>query len=699
MKNLVLIPFFFILFFHQKALSNGVCIVDAGAGTFLQLISSDIDVIVNDQIATVTLTAQFRNNTDNDTKLKFGFPMTETASAISLNWFNNGAWYEADFAPEAQDTTLPGGGGNAPFIDPDLKNYLGENPLYFDLEQYVPVDSVIIFKLVYVDLLPYAFNKVEFWFPNRYDLIQSEAIADQSFRFSLFSQRSIELVELSSHSGASVQNSGNSALVEYSAQNTIPSTDYLLEYTLNADELGIFPFSTYLVDSSMVCDDFGQGFFAFIVEPDPSENTSVIDKAFTLIIDKSGSMSGDKMQQAKDAAKFIVNNLNIGDKFNLVVFDNNIISFKPDHVDYNLNTKGEALNFINQLNAGGSTNISGAFSEAIPDFAGNSNEIANIIIFFTDGQATSGITTTEGILDHVQGLISSYDIQGLSIFTFGVGSSVNKQLLTLLANSNLGLSFFLENSDLQASISEFYLTIQNPVLLYPQMTFTPDIIKETHPVQLPNLFKGQQLIVVGRYEEPTDVNIHFSGTAFGQPVAYDYLVPLADTSVNGLQFLPRLWAKQRMADLYQQFFTYPAGSPEAKTLEETIIETSICYGVISPFTSFEDNSGGGGYYPTEVDERLNEIDGLEIHVLPNPFRQKVIFQISTIIAYHETAFIEIFDINGRIVKRLRVEIKGTGEYMVEWNGSDAIGGTVPSGIYTYRLMMKGGIAAGQIIKM
>ena len=623
--------------------------------------------------------------------------MTETASALSLGWFNYGQWYEADFAPEPQDTILPGGGGNNnPSSAQNLRDYLGENPLYFDLTQDVPSDSTIIFKLVYVDLLPYAFNKVKFHFPNRYNLLQNEAIESQSFRFELSSQRSIDLVELISHAGATIQNNGNSALAEYSMQNAVAAADYLLEYTLNADELGIFPFSTYLPDSSVTCDDFGRGFFAFIVEPDPSENAPVIEKAFTLIIDRSGSMGGTKMQQAKDAAKFIVNNLNMGDKFNLVVFDNDIISFKPDHIEYNISTENEAINFIDQLNSGGSTNISGAFSEAIPDFSNSNDEIANIIIFFTDGQATAGITTTQGILDHVQSLIITYDVEGLSIFTFGIGSGANQQLLTLLANNNSGLSTFLESSDLQITISEFYLTIQNPVLLYPQMAFSPNVIKETHPIKLPNLFKGQQLIVVGRYEEPVDVNINFSGTAFGQAVEYDYLVPLADSSVQGLQFLPRLWAKQRMADLYQQFFSHPAGSPEANALEESIIQTSICYGVISPFTSFEDNSGGN---TTEVDELAQEINGLKIQVLPNPFRHKVIFQISTSIVFNENVFIEIYDINGRLVNQLPISINRIGEYIIEWNGNDGRGNLIPSGIYTYRLATKNGMVGGQLFKI
>jgi Ca-activated chloride channel homolog len=524
-------------------------------------------------------------------------------------------------------------------------------------------------------------------------------LTSQHFLFTLASQRTIETINLVSHPWAMVSNNGNTATVEWSATNQLANTDYFLEYQLNADQLGLFPFSTYLPDSSASCDGYGRGFFAFIIEPDPSENTAVIEKVFTLIIDRSGSMSGNKMTQARDAASFIVNHLNPGDKFNLVSFSSDITSFKPNHVPFNITNQNAALNYIDGLSASGSTNISGAFSEAIPDFSNSNENVANIIVFFTDGQATAGITSTQGILDHVQGLISTHHVEGLSIFTFGIGSDANTQLLTLLANNNNGLSEFLESQDLQSAISNFYLTIQNPVLLYPQITFTPPVVYATHPAQLPNLFKGQQLILVGRYQEPTDVDLHFSGTAFGQPVAYDYTVPLADTSVQNLQFLPRLWAKQTMKDLYQEFFSYPTGSPEAAAIEESIIEISLCYGVISPFTSFEDNSGNGGGNPVETDERIEPAIASSFQILPNPFVENTVIYFETSQDWFQTATFEIFDLNGRLIRTMKMPVGSKGTYTLDWDGKDALGNVLPRGIYTVKMSLGTQWVIRKVVKM
>ena len=481
------------------AFSNGVGIVDGPGGVTFELESSHVDVQVNNQIATVTTTQVFRNNTGSDfSELKYGFPMTSTASATRLRWNNLGEWYEANFSPTPQDTILPGGGSGGQ-TDYYLRSYLGNSPLYFNLDQTIPADSLLVVELTYVDLLPYAFNKVSFSYPNDYRLIQDTPVP-HSLDFTLTSLRTIETLEILSHTGATVNNGGDIATLNYSDEQELDA-DYLVEYELNANELGLFSFSTFLSDSAAICDEHGRGFLAFIVEPDPSENTEVMEKVFTLIIDRSGSMSGNKIVQARDAASFILNNLNFGDKFNIVDFSNSVSAFSPNHVEYNLTNEAAALNYINDIFANGSTNISGAFEAAIPQFSTSSNEFANIIIFFTDGGATSGTTSTSGILNIVSDAVAQLPITNLQIFTFGIGDFVNQQLLTLLALQNSGLSEFLGNDELEEVLSDFYLTIQNPVLLDTEMSFAPNIITETYPVApLPNLFRGQQLIVVGRYD-------------------------------------------------------------------------------------------------------------------------------------------------------------------------------------------------------
>ncbi len=685
---LTCLPFFSLF-------SNGVCIINADDDTYLPLVASEINVTVNNQIATIVSTQVFYNDTGVDTLIKYAFPLTETASALQLRWNNYGVWYTADFSPTPQDTTLPGNTGGDPTYS-IIKEYLGDYPLYFNLEQHIPAGGYITFEITYVDLLPYAFNVVEFFHWNDYSLFQNEPLDSLKINFELYSDRTIDWLDLKEHNDEIVINNGNEAFLSLELNDYYADENLVIEYQLNSDELGLFSFSTFIADTILHCDEDGEGFMAFIVEPDPSENTEVIDKIFTLIIDKSGSMSGSKIQQARDAASFIVNHLNEGDEFNIVVFDSQISTFKNDHVPYNLNTQMEALSFIQGITDGGSTNISGAFSTAIPQFNNSDPEKAKIIIFFTDGAATAGITSTQGILDHVASLVNNNEVHDLSIFTFGIGEGANQQLLTLLALQNNGLSEFLGAEELLEVITNFYLTIQNPVLLNTEMFFDPDVVVETYPNPLPNLFKGQQLIVVGRYQNPQEVNVNFSGTAFGNNVYYDYPLPLSDATSAELQFLPRLWAKRKMEHLYLEFFSAQSGSPEATALEDSIVNISLCYGVISPFTSFEDNSGGT---QVEIDE-LHVEDEEVIFVSPNPFREftNIHFQVPWN-TFGEEAEVEIWSVDGVLVQRFFTTIIGGEENIISWNGESFNGTRVAQGVYYVVLKVGSKIFRSKVVKL
>ena len=686
MKRKITIIFTLCLLTSMSAFSNGVCILNASEGVYFELLSSEVQVEVSDQIATITTTQYFLNDFGDWATINYAFPMTETASALSLRWKNGGIWFEAEFQPSPQDTTLPGAGGGIQ-LDPGLDAYLGDNRLYFDLLQSVAPGDTLIVELKYVDLLPYNLSKVNFYYPNDYSLIQDSPIDVQHFLFELSAQRTIESIDLLQYPGSNSpisSNDGQSATLEYTLLNAPADENYELEYAFAADELGMFGYSTLLPDTLDFCDSLGRGFVTLIVEPDAGDDTEIINKVFSLIIDRSGSMEGNKIQQAREAASFIVENLNAGDYFNVTVFDGDINSIWSDHVLATASSQNTALDFIADIYANGSTNISGAFSEVIPMYQNNDPNLANIIIFFTDGQASSGITDTPGILDHVQGLISSNGVNNLGIYTFGIGSDANTQLLNQLATQNNGLFENLASADLFDVISTFYLTIQNPVLLYPQVSFDPPLIYETYPVDLPNLYKGQQLIIVGRYSEAGEVDVLFEGEAFGMPVSYEYTIDLSPEEIPNNAFLPKLWAKKKLEHLTNTFYQFDHGSPEGVALEDSITAMSICYGVLSPLTSFGDGTGGG---PLQETTEI-EIAGKEIQISarPNPFTYSVQFKIEGPVLPQQTIRIEIYDPLGRLIKILNVEPNGN-RFIAEWDGTDAYGNTLPKGVYFCRFLI------------
>ncbi|UCH13024.1 MAG: VWA domain-containing protein, partial [Bacteroidales bacterium] len=449
----------------------------------------------------------------------------------------------------------------------------------------------------------------------------------------------------------------------------------------------------------LTVDEHGRGFFAFIVEPDPSENTDVIDKVFTLIVDRSGSMSGDKIVQARNAAKFIVENLNEGDKFNIISFAQDITTFRSEHVDYNIANEDAAITYINSLDAGGLTNISGAFSTAVPQFSVADTNTANIIIFFTDGEQTTGITDTDELIGYIDNLITQSEKQ-ISVFTFGIGSSTNERLLTTIANNNNGICEFLADYELEEIITDFYLMIRNPVLLNTEVTFSPPIISELYPGQLPNLYKGQQMVLIGRYEEAAALTATITGNAYSSYVEYVYYPELSDTSNSQYQFLTKLWAKKKIEDLLIEYYLNMNNPGISDGIKQEIIDLSINYGVISPFTSFQGGEQDDTGNPLAFIETPNKVEeGNKLFfiksIYPNPCSDivEIVFEVK--MPVNGLAYIRLIDSSGKVVYSDYKPVKGANiyRYLLDINELHNIN----NGLYYFLIEFNGEIIGDKII--
>ncbi|MFN0214559.1 MAG: T9SS type A sorting domain-containing protein, partial [Saprospiraceae bacterium] len=241
-------------------------------------------------------------------------------------------------------------------------------------------------------------------------------------------------------------------------------------------------------------------------------------------------------------------------------------------------------------------------------------------------------------------------------------------------------------------ISEFYQTVRNPVLLNTSMSFDPDLVYETYPLPLPNLYKGSQMLVVGRYNTPGLVNATFNGTAFGAPVSYNYPMVLTDKDSVLMRFLPKIWAKQKAEYLSQLY--YAATDPaEAEVLKAQILHLSICYGVITSLTSFVDNTGGGTFGILETPSRRNKTQSVQIlSITPNPATNRAQIQIEL----HDEVFgellIEVYDLLGRNVASFPIAVNGAGTYTTSWDISSDIG----RGAYWIRILSEKGSDASLI---
>jgi len=298
---------------------------------------------------------------------------------------------------------------------------------------------------------------------------------------------------------------------------------------------------------------------------------------------------------------------------------------------------------------------------AVNQFDATDEGKANIILFFTDGDATAGITDTPGIIDAVQNAV---DAVGTSIFMYplGIGSGANQQLLTALAQAHNGESGFINPANLESSVSEFFLSINNPVLLNTEITFEPNIISQVYPAPYPNLYQGRQLIVSGRYQQAATVNMHVTGQAFNVPVSYDFAVTLAATEDPSKSILPKIWAKQKIESLGVQYYL-ASSNQEAYAFQEEIDSVSACYEVVSvDFNSFGDEVDNSGSSSGSFDSQTSlELVGdsqskLFVELSPNPFTDQMTVKLFNLVSSSDFLQVRLYDLQGRLIQEQNVAV-------------------------------------------
>jgi Ca-activated chloride channel family protein len=297
-------------------------------------------------------------------------------------------------------------------------------------------------------------------------------------------------------------------------------------------------------------------------------------------------MSGEKMDQAKEAAKFVLNNLHKGDTFNIVAYDSEIETFRPELERFTDETRSAATGFVNGLYAGGSTNIDGALRRAL-DMLKDSKR-PTYVIFLTDGLPTVGETHESAIAKHAA---EANDVRA-RLFTFGVGYDVNSRLLDKLSHENHGQSEYVRpNENIEDAVSKLYRRIGVPVMTDVELAVDVEkakesdgpIISRVYPKGSFDLFAGDQAIIVGRYRTSGDAKIKLIGKVAGKEQSFDFqakLVKKSDDDTNA--FVAKLWATRRVGEIIDELDLKGKNDELIKEL----VELATKHGILTPYTSF-----------------------------------------------------------------------------------------------------------------
>ena len=537
-----------------------------------------VNATLQDQVAKVQVTQSFVNTGSRQMEVRFVFPLPYDGAVDRMTFLVDGKEYDARLltAEEARRIYESYVRRNQ---DPALMEWIGTGMFQTSVFP-VPAGAERTVTLRYSQLCRKRGGLTEIAFPLSTAKYTSHPVDSVSIRVSIQSQAKIKNVYSPSHA-IDIQCPGDrQAVVAFSRSHETPSSDFLLMYDVGDKRLGASLLS-YRPDGDE------DGFFLLLVSPEiKASREKAVPKTVVFVVDRSGSMSGKKIEQARNALRFVLNNLNEGDLFNIIAYDSEVESFQPELQRFDSQSRESALGFVEGIYAGGSTNIDGALQTAFTQLKDDSRP--NYIVFLTDGLPTAGERNPAKIADNAR---QRNEVRA-RVFSFGVGYDVNSRLLDQLSRICFGQSEYVRpDEDIEAQVSQLYARIGAPVMTDVAISFDMEeyprdkgsVANRIYPRETHDLFAGDQLVMLGRYKRGGEVRIRVKGRVADESQEFEFSQELTDKSGDSTHaYIEKLWAMRRVGEIIDEIDL----KGKNEELIDELVALSTRHGIITPYTSF-----------------------------------------------------------------------------------------------------------------
>lgn len=568
MKRLLSLSFLVLLLWILQTIvfADGMILPDHPERGWLTVTYHHVSVSIEDGIAITRVDQEFRNDTSFTIEGRYVFPLPHGAVVSDFSMWVDGKRLEgkvlgADEARAIYEDYV------RRVLDPALLEYIDRDTLAARIFP-IPAGETRRIELSYTEVLRAENGIYRYLYPLDTERFSASPLEDVQIDVDLKATSPLQAIYSPSHKITVTRSDDKQALVHYVEENVLPRKDFILYYSVQPADMGM-TLLTYRAAGE-------DGFFLLIVSPKVEQEETAIAKDLIFVLDTSGSMSGEKIVQAKEALNFILRSLNPDDRFAVVAFSDFPRSQSKTLLTVNQETRQDAIDWVEKLAANGGTNIDEALVTALSLF--EDNDHPHYVIFLTDGQPTVGKTDSLSIITDA----SRANVVDARIFSFGVGYSVNTVLLDRLSQENHGTTVYVTpGENLEQAISSFYRKIASPVLTSPTITIDGVETYDTYPNPLPDIFRGSQLLLAGRYRGDGETVITMSGDVAGKTVSFAAKRDFPDLALAA-DFLPRVWAGRKIAYLLDQLRLYG----EDQELVDSVISLSKRYGIITPYTSF-----------------------------------------------------------------------------------------------------------------
>ena len=474
--------------------------------------------------------------------------------------------------------------------DPALLEFAGYNLIRSSVFPIAPGGTQKV-RLTYENLLSAQDNRVDFVLPRSESL---ERRVPWNITAEVRSNTPISTVYSPSHAVESTRHSSNHISVRLAEESRLQPGAFLLSYLLESSGVSA---SLFAYPDPKV----GGGYFLLMAGlPASGDLIQTIKREVTIVIDRSGSMAGEKMDQVCAAALQIIEGLANGEAFNIVDYATTVSAFSAGPVIKSDMNRLEARRYIESINPGGGTNIHDALLEALRPQP--TPGMLPIVLFLTDGLPTVGRTTEMAIRE----VVEKGNAHRRRIFTFGVGHDVNVPLLDRLADiTRASATYVLPQEDIQVKVAKVFQRLYGPAFSDIQLTTaaaqaSTRLVRELIPFPIPDLFEGDQLILLGQYQSSAPIAFKVTGNFRGVPRTFAFTFDVDKSAMTRNAFVPRLWASRRIAYLIDQVRQAGAelsaqpstvgssifSDPKYRELSDEILRLSTEFGILTEYTSF-----------------------------------------------------------------------------------------------------------------
>jgi Ca-activated chloride channel family protein len=570
MRLLTLVSSFSVLLLSANAQAAGLLAPTDQTLPPLRVTDHLVDVEIHDQVALTSITQTFHNDTNRRLEATYIFPLPENADLTNFQMTFNGKMVEGEVLPADKARQI-----YESIVrrtkDPGLIEFIGRRLLQMRVFPIEPGSDTTI-KLRYQQINRPISGMSGYHYPLRTRKTAGQAYGLVRFAVKLRTTAPLKNIWSPSHAVEIVRDGEYAATIAYEASGGSLEDDFLLLYDTDASDLGL----------SLVAhkpEKEKPGHFVLMLTPKqlwPKQSYQPQDVVF--VIDTSGSMAGEKIEQARRSLQFCIEKLDDRDRFSVVRFSTGFDVLFDQLQAATKDNLAKAHAFIEAFEARGGTNIADTLGHVMTmrprgDEADQARPF--VVVFLTDGKGNRGP-------DEILAMLKNADSQGMRIFPFGVGHDVNTILLDRLANEHTGRTTYVQpGENLELVLGDFFAVISQPVLTNLRLTLPGVGVTEQFPATLGDLYHGQQLIIAGKFSSAATGPVKLTAMRESKQVEYSW-PKAAFTNTAEAEYVPAVWAGRKIAYLIDQIRAHG----ESQEMIGEILELSQKYGIQTPYSSW-----------------------------------------------------------------------------------------------------------------